>query len=130
MKYSLFPLLLVALLTAPGCGASNGSTKEPPEGQSVKVSVGQGIFLNNCLACHRGGGNPPGPDSIIMNSSRLDAEADFNALLRNPTSPMMTPFTREILPDGDVHELYIYLQNVKDPSSTAQSHQKTYKKRH
>lgn len=108
------PILALGLLILAGCGndGQDAETRNAETGPQT-VSVGQGLFLNHCVSCHRGGGNPPGPNSIILQSGQLSTEEGFRAFLRHPTTPMMPLFEADRLSNGDVHELFVYLQSAR-----------------
>ncbi len=103
MNKPIHYLLALGLLLLSGCAS-------PPPEQNVAVSPGQQVFLNHCVSCHGGSGSPPGPNALILQSSRLASEADFTAFLRKPSSGMMPPFPQAQLPEAQVHELYVYLK--------------------
>lgn len=117
MRNTVLGLLAVIALT--GCGS------EPESPPSVPVSPAHGLFLTHCVSCHQGPGHPPGPNAVILGSPQIATEKEFVKFLRQPTSAMMPPFSREQLTDGEAHELYVYLKSVvtPQPSQGATSHE-------
>jgi mono/diheme cytochrome c family protein len=119
MKHLLAPAMALVLLSPfiAGCkdseSAPSGQTQQdaPPPA----VSQGQSLFLTNCVSCHQGLGNPPGPNEVIMDSEKLNTEAAFRNLLRHPASAMMRAFSEQELSNADVHEIYVYLHALRTP---------------
>jgi mono/diheme cytochrome c family protein len=101
-----------------GGKAEGQALAETPVAKVQPVSKGQEIFLSQCVRCHQGAGNPPGPNAVIMDSQRLNDEASFRSLLRKPTSPMMRTFTADDLSDQQIHELYNYLHGLRTPGAS------------
>jgi len=101
---------------------SNNKTAQSPSNSesiaqaSTPVSAGHQLFLANCVRCHAGTGNPPGPDATITGSERLNTEASFTKLLRQPTSAMMRSFTPEELSNAQIHTLYDYVTEMRKPA--------------
>jgi len=81
----------------------------------ASVSQGHQLFLANCVRCHAGTGNPPGPDATITGSERLNSETSFNKLLRQPASAMMRSFTPAELSNAQIHTLYQYVTETRKP---------------
>lgn len=114
MKRLILPLLALSFLLT-GCQQHTG---QPLPGQpSASLSKGQKLFLSHCVNCHQGFGNPPKPDAVVLDSSTLSEEAQFRALLRHPTSPMMQSFSPDVLSDAEVHEIYVYLTGFRAPDA-------------
>jgi mono/diheme cytochrome c family protein len=97
--------LLALVIGLSGCGGDQESQLPPKP-----LLPGQEIFLSNCASCHQGAGNPPGPNTSIMQSATLASEEAFLPFLRKPISPMMPAFSVEQLPDSQARELYAYLK--------------------
>jgi|GEM_PF-3353863 len=95
--------------------AQNTSENASIDQESPAVSSGHQLFLANCVRCHAGTGNPPGPDATITDSERLNSEASFNKLLRQPTSAMMRSFTPAELSNAQIHTLYEYVSQARKP---------------
>jgi mono/diheme cytochrome c family protein len=80
---------------------------------------GQGLFLTNCLPCHRlngGGAGDAGPDlGRPMSPIRYLTDAGLRAIIRNPKSVRTWPeqrmigFDRSILSDADLEAIVSYL---------------------
>ncbi|WP_373531223.1 cytochrome c [Vampirovibrio sp.] len=100
--------LLSTLLFLSAC-AKPETTTQPV----APMSQGQQIFLSQCVSCHQGAGDPPGPNVVVLNSPTLKQEETFRALLRQPTSSMMRKFSAQELPDAEVHALYEYLSSLQ-----------------
>lgn len=84
--------------------------------QAVDISqlpAGQRIFLNECLMCHQGPGNPPGPDHRITLSEKLGTQAGFAGFLRHPNNGLMPPFSPDRLADEEIAQLYQYLHRLQ-----------------
>lgn len=113
MKKQLLPLLAILVLM-PGCKpvVTQSKTVVPPTNALPK---GQELFLSHCASCHQGAGNPPEPNAVILDSDTLKSQTDFIALLRQPRSAMMTPFSPDMLSDKDAESLYRYILSVKNP---------------
>jgi mono/diheme cytochrome c family protein len=122
MSFAL--LLIAATIILTGCQQTLSPNSEEkmattsssiPSPAEKPVTSGQEIFLNNCVGCHQGAGNPPGPDATIVDSERLSTESSFEALLRKPTSAMMKNFSEQELDKASVHTLYQYLTSSRKP---------------
>lgn len=105
MKRPLIVLML-SVLALSGCG-------EPQPGRQPELTPGQAVFLNNCATCHMGPGDPPGPNSQIMNSRHLASEEEFARFVRNPGTPMMPPFDEQRLSEAQLKDLYGYITSLK-----------------
>lgn len=112
-KQCLLALMVIALT---GCQADQAPEDKP----AMPVSRGQELFLTHCVSCHQGAGNPPEPNAVVINSSRLKTEADFIELLRHPSSAMMRSFSEQELNAADGHDLYVYLHKFQTPATTNQ----------
>ena len=99
-------VFLTFSLLAAGC-ANNASTSA--EGPKVS-SKGQEVFLNQCMTCHMGAGDPPGPNDVILHSAKLASEDAFSKYVRQPDNGMMPAFSKEPLSDADLKELYAYVK--------------------
>jgi mono/diheme cytochrome c family protein len=97
--------------------AQNTSENSSIAQESPALSSGHQLFLANCVRCHAGTGNPPGPDALIIDSERLNSETSFNKLLRQPTSAMMRSFTPSELSNAQIHTLYEYVSKTRKPKS-------------
>lgn len=96
-------VLILALVLLSACGESTYIEPTPAEA----------VFLTNCVACHRGPGNPPGPTPQILQSLQTNNLDKFRAFLRKPTSSMMPSFSESQLSNEDIDLLYQYLQELK-----------------
>lgn len=114
MKRPALVSLLVMVIGFSGCQGNSQQTM--PDTPVATMSPGQTLFLNHCVSCHMGAGNPPGPNAVILDSSRLLTEASFRDVLRHPVSAMMRSFSEQELSDEDVHVLYQYLLSAKTPT--------------
>ena len=103
MTRLFLPLLAFVLLFS---GCAEKPETDSPKRPSEPISKGQQLFLSNCVSCHQGMGEVPGPNAVVMDSTTLNQEETFRALLRQPASPGE-------LSDADVHELYGYLTGLR-----------------
>lgn len=101
-----FSLLLLVLLA--GCNPPDADNTVSTEVQPS--SPGHAVFLNNCMVCHQGPGNPPGPNAIITGSEKLASREMFEAFLRNPGQSMMPPFPEGRLSSEDIDQLYEFVK--------------------
>ncbi len=106
-KFEFSMLLLCVLPFLSACQSGSEQAASLPN-----LSKGHSLFLSHCVNCHQGLGNPPGPNLVVLESSKLTSETIFAQLLATPTSPMMPSFKGQLSAD-DVHELYSYLKSVK-----------------
>lgn len=113
-RLALLPFVLMVIGFS---GCQHQSEQNASQTPIASLPPGQVLFLNHCVSCHMGAGNPPGPNAVILDSSRLTNEAYFRDLLRHPTSAMMRSFSAEELSDADVKILYDYLQSAKRPKA-------------
>lgn len=110
MSRLFLPLLTcVFLLSSCAEKPENNTSNQPAQ----PLSRGQQLFLGHCVSCHQGAGEIPGPNAVVLNSTTLNREETFRALLRQPASPMMRAFSVDELSDADVHELYGYLMGLR-----------------
>lgn len=93
--------------------AADGNAPAVSQPAASAVTPGQQVFLTNCVRCHTGAGNPPGPNDIILGSDRLASSETFRTFLRSPSSSMMPAFDGNRLKDADVDLLYQYLLKAK-----------------
>ncbi len=112
-------LLFVLAFTVSGCaGGSPTSSNQGTSSETVataepakELTPGHKVFLNNCMGCHSNGEKPPGPNNIILRSSKPDTLRHFEAFVRNPDNGKMPPFPIERLSNAELGELYIYIHN-------------------
>lgn len=110
MKNRLAPLAVLLLITLlSGCNSGSGTN----ETATTPMSPGQEIFLNNCLGCHMGEGDPPGPNSVIRNSTKLTSLEAFTTYIRNPDNGQMPAFGPGQLSDDDLAKLHSYFKSLK-----------------
>lgn len=114
-RLALIPVVIM-LIGFSGCQGK--SPQGMPETLVADMPPGQTLFLNHCVSCHMGAGNPPGPNAVILDSSRLLNEPAFRDVLRHPPSAMMRSFSEQELSDADVHLMYEYLVAAKTPQQT------------
>jgi mono/diheme cytochrome c family protein len=107
----IISIVILSLFSA--CGKHSDSTISSPSPQPVKYSAGQELFLNHCMGCHMGPGDPPGPNDVILDSSKLASKNEFKAYLRNPDNGSMPPFSADTLSDADVETLYTYFKTLR-----------------
>ena len=109
MRFGTLLLLMLGLSVAlTGCGGDGSSTQE-----MAAQSPGQEVFLNNCVGCHNGGGDPPRPNNVILGSPAMASAEALEKLVRQPTSAMMPAFGADKLSSEEVAELHAYLASVK-----------------
>lgn len=116
MKRIILPLMAASVLFV-GCSQHQEAPSDEQTSPTAPLSKGQQLFLSNCVMCHQGASNPPGPNAVVLDSSTLSSEESFIALVRQPKSAMMRAFSTEELSDADAKELYNYLLNAKTPSA-------------
>jgi mono/diheme cytochrome c family protein len=116
MKRIILPLLAASVLFV-GCSQHHETLPAEKSVTAQPLSKGQQLFLSNCVTCHQGMGDPPGPNAVVLDSSTLSNEESFIALVRQPKSAMMRAFSPEELSDADVKEIYKYLVSAKTPAA-------------
>jgi hypothetical protein len=126
LKTALFSLVASLFAVSLSACARHQTTSSPvplPHTGSVATNSlaglsdmqGRALFVANCVQCHSGGGSPPGPNAVIIDSERLNSEESFRQLLRQPTSAMMKSFSEQELSDTNVHRLYTFLIKERQP---------------
>lgn len=114
MKRLLLPMIAASVLFV-GCSQQPETTQNNKGASTQPLSRGQQQFLSHCVTCHQGVGNPPDPNPVILNSSALESEESFIALVRQPRSMMMPAFSAEELSDDDAKAIYSYVMGLKTP---------------
>ncbi len=113
-------VLCGVVLTVSGCAGrtpTSSPTQDTMSTHSVEaepakeLTPGHQVFLNNCMGCHANSENPPGPNAVILRSSKTDTLRHFEAFVRNPDNGKMPPFPIERLSNAELGELYIYIHN-------------------
>ena len=97
-----------AMLLALALQVCAADAASPEHGKTVFMKMG-------CWQCHgtvgQGGAGPRiAPDPI--------ADETFSAFLRT-TSRAMPPYLEKILPDGDLADIYAYLQSIPKPADAS-----------
>ena len=101
-------VMMLSLLALSACSGDSGSG-----GQSVAQvkSPGQEVFLNYCMGCHMGAGDPPGPNDVILKSPKMASVELFKKYIRHPDNDAMPSISESDVPDADVGKLYEYLKS-------------------
>jgi uncharacterized membrane protein len=116
---ALLAIYVIAFLTVGGLGyfggrlVFGGRAPTAPPG----LEAGQGLFENNCMACHPNGGNAITPQDIIIGSDRLKDFPTFLSWIRDPRldngkKGPMPDFLPGKISDGQARQLYDYLIGV------------------
>ncbi len=116
---ALLVIYVIAFLTVGGLGYFGGrlvfggrAPAAPPA-----LQAGQGLFENNCMACHPNGGNAISPEAIIIGSDELKDFPTFLGWIRDPRldngqKGPMPDFLPWKISDGQARQLYDYLIGV------------------
>ncbi|MGE0201561.1 MAG: cytochrome c [Candidatus Melainabacteria bacterium] len=104
-----FGVICGALLS--GCAGGGNETAQAPV-EPVAMPPGQQVFMDSCLGCHAGPGDPPGPDERITKSKKMVSKEKLLLYLRNPDNMNMPPIAPEQVSDAQVSELFDYLNDV------------------
>jgi mono/diheme cytochrome c family protein len=102
-------MVLVSTLVFSACSGAPGSGGQKEA--SVK-NPGQEVFLNYCMGCHMGAGDPPGPNDVILKSPKMASIELFKKYIRQPDNDAMPPISQSDVSDADVGKLYEYLKSV------------------
>jgi mono/diheme cytochrome c family protein len=86
-----------------------------PTPQEALNTHGETVFMNNCSACHAGGGNAIQANLPLKTSVKLKSADDFIAFIRDPVPPAgiqanMPPFPADIIDDAAARDLYAYVR--------------------
>lgn len=99
---------VLCLLLMSACSGGPETEKE----EQLAKSPGQEIFLNHCMGCHMGAGDPPGPNDVILNSPKMASEDLFKKYIRQPDNGAMPAISESDVSDADVGKLYAYLKSA------------------
>ncbi len=96
---------------AKGSRAANAGARPPAN------PAGEAVFLDNCAACHEGGGNVADTRYPLKGSRHLASLAEFTAFVRAPKMPdgsegSMPAFPKNQLADTQVKDLYGYVREM------------------
>ncbi len=83
----------------------------------VANPAGEKVFLENCAACHEGGGNVADTRYPLKRSRHLASLADFTGFIRAPKMPDGSPgempaFPGDQVSDSQVKDLYGYVREM------------------
>jgi mono/diheme cytochrome c family protein len=126
--YALGFLAVTALGYFGGEIVFGGGVKVTPEAaQTAIFRAGKQVFLEDCQACHRGGGNVVLPQYALKGSDELAEFKTFLAFIRNPrldngSKGPMPAFGPEQLPEPQARELYHYLLRAFGPPPAGGEH--------
>ncbi|MEB3287247.1 MAG: cytochrome c [Vampirovibrionales bacterium] len=112
IKMVLFLAFVATLALTLGACSSSESGSSVPEQTMEITDPGQTVFLNQCVSCHMGAGNPRGPNDIIMRSAKLASEKAFIHYVRQPDNAMMPAFSEAQVSDDELNALYAYLKKL------------------
>jgi mono/diheme cytochrome c family protein len=105
--------LVLAALAAGLFAATAAAAQETPKGDAAK---GKAAFVKHgCWQCHgfEGQGSVASSGGKVLTRTELPVEG-LIAFVRG-TNRAMPPYSEKILPDGDLADIYAYLQSVPKP---------------
>lgn len=110
LSFAVISIFMMILFT--GCNGGEQAASDKVAAETLTLSEGQQIFMNNCAGCHGNGDNPPNPEEKVMASSKLQSLETFTQWVRRPSTTMMPPFSEEKLPAEEVGQLYEYINGL------------------
>jgi mono/diheme cytochrome c family protein len=105
-------VIALAVFTASLVGASGAKAASPEKGKTAFIQ-------NGCWQCH----DFAGEGSIATSGGRVIARTQlpldaFKSFVRN-TNGQMPPFRPAVLSDGDLDDIYAYLQSLPQPKAVS-----------